>query len=169
MINIRYDDPVPSTLMTLFTGQENPVFNWLPNMDTTNMIIPGSQSYYIITNRLRWINCDYFYDTSNANIIVSAGLPSNYTNANTIAYTVFNDIRSVIGMYGDANTRKFSTGRLPANKSVTVIVISKQGNDYYLGHEQAVTGTMPGTINQQVIVHPVITSLDNIKAYLNGL
>ena len=174
-VYIHYNDSPVSYLMNLFNGEEtNPAgFNWLPNMDTVNnRVFPLNQSTYeILTNRLHWINCDYFYDTTGIpQTIVSASLPANYTNANSIAYTVFNDMRSVIGMYGNATTRKFSSGKLPANKIITVVIISKQGNDYYLGHELVTTIGSSGAVNnQQVIVTPVITSLDNIKAYLNSL
>ncbi|MEP7163261.1 MAG: hypothetical protein ABI741_01130 [Ferruginibacter sp.] len=176
-INVKYDDPPVSGLMGLFNGIEaNPAapFNWLPNMDTlNNRVYTFNQSYEVLTNRLHWINCDYFYDTSSATprTTVSAVLPAHYTNANTVAYTVFNDLRSVIGMYGNDVSRKFSTGQLPSNKQVTVIIISKQGDDYYLGHQQALTMTpTAGTIgDQQVAVTPVKTSFENIQAYLNTL
>ena len=174
-VHIHYDDSPVSSLMNIFNGEEtNPAgFNWLPNMDTlNNQVFPLSQSTYeIISNQLHWINCDYFYDTTGVpETIVSANLPSNYTNANTVAYTVFNDMRSVVGMYGNAATRKFSSGKLPAGKIITLVIISKQGDDYYLGHEAVTITGSPGTINdQQVNVTPVITSLDNIKAYLNSL
>ena len=98
-------------------------------------------------------------------------MPAYYTNANTVAYTVFNEMRSVIGMYGNETTRKFGTGKLPSNKQVTVVIISKQGDDYYLGHQQALTNTpVPGSIgDQQVTVTPVKTSIENIIAYLDTL
>ena len=170
---IKYDDPAPASLMTRFDGDEtNPaIFNWLPTQDSLGSLSTLNQSYLLSTNRLHWINCDYFYDTSGIpRTTVSANLPSTYTNANTVAYTVFNDIRSVTGMYGNATTRKFCSGKLPANKIITVVIISKQGNDYFLGHEQVTTVGSSGTINnQEVTVAPVITSLDNIKTYLNSL
>ena len=170
----RFPDPAPSSLMKKFDGDEsNPVsFNWLQNQDTAfNNVSVLNQSYQVSTNTLRWINCDYFYDTSGIQqTSVYTILPYNYTNANSIAFTVFNDIRSVVGMYGNATTRKFSTGRLPVNKLITVVVISKQGNDYFLGHELALTNGVPGTVGfMPVTITPVITTLDNIKAYLDTL
>ena len=175
-INVKYNDSPVSTLMGVFNGVENSQsgFNWLPNFDSINNRVTAlNQSYEILSNRLQWINCDYFYDTSSASprTTVSAVLPPYYTNANTVAYTVFNDLRSVIGMYGNANTKKFSTGNLPSNKQVTVVIISKQGDDYYLGHQQALTiSPTAGNIgNQQVIVNPVKTSFENIQAYLSSL
>ena len=172
---ISFGDPQPSALMKLFNGDgTNPgSFNWIPDQDTSNLVSTQvALTYSIKTNQLHWINCDHFYDTTGIpQTIVSANLPASYTNANSIAFISFNDIRSVVGMYGNVVTRKFSSGRLPANKSITVVVISKQGNDYFLGHQQSLTtGSSTGTINnQEVTVTPVITSLDNIKAYLDTL
>ena len=173
---LKFNDTPISGLMSLFNGIETgpTTFNWLPNTDTVNnrVVASPNQSYEIMSNHLQWINCDYFFDTTGIQrTIVSATLPAHYTNANTVAYTVFNDVRSVIGMYGNESTRKFSTGKLPVNKQVTVVVISKQGNDYYLGHEQALTAIgNAGTIGfQQVQVNPVKTSFDNIITYLNTL
>lgn len=171
---LEFDDPQPSALMNLFTGDESnlSLFNWLPTADTINRVFTSSQTYSIRTNRLRWINCDHFFDTTGIpQTIISAGLPLNFTNANSMAFISFNDIRSVVGMYGDVLTRQFSSGRLPANKQITVVVISKQGNDYYLGHQQSITnGSSTGTISsQEISVTPVLTSLSNIRAYLDTL
>jgi len=171
---LDFADPQPSPLMRLFTGDEsNPAaFNWLPLADTINSVIASGQTYSIRTNQLHWINCDYFFDTTGIpQTIVSANLPANFTNANSMAFISFNDMRSVVSMQGNVTTRKFSSGRLPANRQITVVIISKQGNDYYLGHEQALTaGSSTGTQNsQEVTVTPVLTSLDNIKTYLNSL
>ncbi|HMK03087.1 MAG TPA: hypothetical protein VK489_02805 [Ferruginibacter sp.] len=172
--NIRYSDGVPNPLMELFVGDETNTekFNWIPNPDTANnKLFIGSQSYEIYTNHLRWLNCDYFYDTAGIpRITVAAELPTYFTNANTVAFTVFKDIRSVVGMYGNVNTRKFSTGKLPAGKAITVVVISKQANDYYLGYESAVTlTTTTGNPLQPVPVKPIKKSLPDIIHYLSTL
>ncbi|MFM6924257.1 MAG: hypothetical protein ACKOU7_02050, partial [Ferruginibacter sp.] len=57
---------------------------------------------------MRWTGMDYFYDTTNISRVTLKVQAANYfTNANTIAYTVFRDFRSVVGMYGDAGSKKF--------------------------------------------------------------
>ena len=171
---VRYTDIPVNPLMTFFVGDDSNAerFNWLPNPDTANnKLIPGTQVYEIITNKLNWINCDYFYDTSNtARVNVAAELANYFTNANTIAFTVFKDLRSVVGMYGNASTRKFSTAKLPVGKVITVVVISKQGNDYFLGFESTVTVAVTnGTGTQFVSVKPVKRSLPDILYYLSTL
>ncbi|HRI23977.1 MAG TPA: hypothetical protein PLZ45_04850, partial [Ferruginibacter sp.] len=66
--------------------------------------------------------------------------------------------------------KKFKSPTLPVGKAITVVVISKQAGDYYLGYESAVTITpTSGTINQVVPVRPVKKSLPEIVAYLSTL
>lgn len=170
---LSYSHPAPLPQMKLFDGFETApgVFNWLPTQDSLAQVSSQGLTYQVSTNRLNWINCDQFYDTTGqARTILTLNLPANYTNGNSIAFTVFDDLQSVVGMYGNASTRKFSSGRLPANRPVTVVVISKQGNDYFLGHVSVTTTGVPGTINnQQVTVTPVISTLVNINAYLDSL
>ena len=172
-ILIRYPDVPLSTQMKFFAGDESNAerFNWLPVTDTLNTVGVGTQFYEINTNHLRWINCDYFYDTTGiSRVTVTADLEAYFTNANTMAFTVFKDLRSVVGMYGDISTRKFSTGKIPAGKAITVVVLSKQGNDYFLGSEHTVTALpTSGAATQHVVVKPVKRSLAEILNFLNTL
>ena len=171
-INIHYIDNPTNQLMKFFAGEEtNPErFNWKPNTDSNNFINIGTQAYEIYTNHLRWINVAYVFDLNSvAKVNIVAGLAPYFTNANTVAFTVFKDFRSVAGMYGNTNTRKFSTGKLPVSKAITVVVISKQGNDYFLGHESAITQIIAGNILQTIPVKPIKKSLPEILTYLSTL
>jgi hypothetical protein len=172
-ISIRYSDLPINPLMKLFFGEEllNGQFNWVPNNDTlTNFIGYGQQVYEITTNHLRWINLDYFYDTtgiSRSNI--SLQLPFNYTNANTTAFVVFKDIRSVIRMNAVVNEKRFVSGKLPNGKAAWVVVISKQGNDYFMSKETITTGVNAANGNQSLSLTPVKTTLADIKTWLATL
>lgn len=174
-IYLRYIDAPIVTNMKLFFGDESVPgrFNWLPNTDTgNNVVVPALQAYEIATNHLHWINVDYFYDTTGiTRNTVSAQLPSNYTNANTAAFLVFKEIRSVLRMDADVPEKRFISGKVPSGKTATVVVISKQGNDYFLGKESITTGInlTAGTINQRIPITPVKTGLADIKAYLATL
>ncbi len=172
--NIRYIDLPTNPQMKFFVGDEtNPErFNWLPNPDTANnTVFAGTQSYEIYTNRLRWISVAYLYDFNNTvKVNISADIASYFTNANTIAFTVFKDLRSVVAMHGNLNTRKFISPKLPVGKQITVVVISKQGNDYYLGYESTITqAAASGSTNQPVHIVPIKKSLPEILAYLATL
>jgi hypothetical protein len=171
--NIHYVDTPANTSMKFFAGDETSAerFNWRPNPDLANNFINiGSQAYEVFTNHLRWINLAYVVDVNSvAKVSVVADLAPYFTNANTIAFTVFKDMHSVVGMYGDINSRKFSTGKLPVGKAITVVVISKQANDYYLGYESAVTLASGGNLYQSVLVKPIKKSLPEILSYLSSL
>ena len=173
-IQIKYPDAPISTQMRFFGGDESNTehFNWLPDTNTSsNNVIPNTQGYEITTNHLHWVSSDYFYDTTGiSRVSVTADLAAYFTNANTIAFTVFTDFRSVVGMYGDISSRKFSSPRLPVGKAITVVVISKQGNDYFLGYTNTVTATPAvGGTTQTVTVKPVLRSLSDILSFLNSL
>jgi hypothetical protein len=171
-VHIKYTDVPVNTAMKLFYGEEPAPgrFNWVPNTDTANFIAAGQQVYEITTTRLRWINCDYFYDTAGINrTVVATQLPSSYTNANTTVFLAFKDFRSVLGMYADVPERRFVSGKVPAGKLAVVVAISKQGNDYFLGKETITTGLNVTTNVHKVMLNPVKTSLADIRAYLATL
>lgn len=173
-INIRYVDLPVNQLVKFFVGDEsNPDrFNWLPNPDIANNTIAITPlAYEIQTNRLRWISLAHLYDFNNAGSVrIAANMAAYFTNSNTTAFTVFRDFKSVAGMHGEFSLRKFVSGKLPVGKQVTVVVISKQGDDYYLGTESAVTQSpSSGAAFQTVHIVPVKRSLPQILSYLSTL
>jgi hypothetical protein len=174
-INIRYTDLPVNPQMKFFIGDETNTqhFNWLPTPDpSADTIVMGTQAYEIYTQRQRWISVATLFDANitTPKVQVSADVAPYFTNGNTIAFTVFKDIRSVIEMKPDLSTRKFMTGKLPVGKQVTVVVISKQGDDYYLGFESAVTQILGSTPTiQPVHIVPIKKSLPEILAYLSTL
>jgi hypothetical protein len=171
-INIKYSDTPIISLMKFFAGDETSShFNWIPNPDpNNNTFIAGSQHYEILTNRLRWISGSHQFDFTGFNKInVSATLAPYFTNTNTIAFVVFKDFRSVVSMRADFNSRKFITGKLPSGKAITVVVISKQVNDYYLGYSAAVTSSPTPSTTQFIPVTPIKRSLPDILNYLSTL
>lgn len=174
-ISIRYADLPINPLVKFFIGDETNAerFNWLPTpTPSADTIIVGTQAYEILTRRLRWINIGALYDAANsvAKVTVAADMETHFTNANTIAFTVFKDMYSVAAMHAEVSSRKFVSSKLPVGKEITVVVISKMGNDYYLGYTPAVTQT-PSSIPliQHVRVAPVKRSLAEILSYLNSL
>ena len=172
-ISIKYNDSSPSSLMKLFYGDEsNPErFNWLPTtLNSRDSVRVTSQGYEIVSERLRWINCDYFADSSGARMNIIASLPADFTNSNTSVYLVFKDIKSVVGMYGDALSKRFSSSKVPSGKIAVVISITKKGNNsYYLGYQNITTGQTSLNGNQVVPLKPQPTSITDIKAYLSTL
>jgi hypothetical protein len=171
-VYIKYYDSSPSPLMKIFYGDENNIerFNWIPSLNSSTIIGVTQQGYEIFSEKLRWINCAYFSDSSGARVSVTASLPADYTNANTSVYLVFKDINSVVGMYGDVTSKKFTSPKIPVGKTAVVVSITKKGtNSYYLGHENIVTGQTGLNGNQTIILKPQPTSLSDIKTYLGTL
>lgn len=172
-IYIKYNDAGASSLMRLFYGDESNAerFNWVQSTSNTQSAIGvTSQGYELFCQQLRWINCDYFADTTAGRITVTASLPADYTNANTSVYLVFKDLKAVAGMYGDITTKKFSSSKVPSGKAAIVVSITKKGtNSYYLGHETIITGQTNLNGIQTVPLSPQPTSLSDIKAYLATL
>jgi hypothetical protein len=174
-IQVRFPADIPiQTQMKLFFGDEtNPEqFNWLPNTDPVNNTFNiTTQNYEIQTNHLHWLGADYFYDTTGiSRTMVTATLDPQFTNANTLVYAVLKDYRSVVGMYGDVTNRKFTSIKLPVGKDIIIVVISKQGNDYFMDQKLITTQLpIPNSSTQLVPVKPVITTLANIKAFLGTL
>ncbi len=174
-VYVKYADPAPSTAMKVFFGDETNInqFNWLPAQDSSSVNASsqgGLIGYVISSGNLRWINCDRFSDTTGQRVNVVASLPIDYTNANTSVYLVFHDIQSVMTMYGDPGTKKFSSVKVPVGKIVTVVSITKKGsNSYYLGHETVTTGQTGTAAGQIVPLSPQPTSLSDIRAYLATL
>ena len=73
-------------------------------------------------------------------------------------------------MNADVTERRFISGKVPNGKAATVVAISKQGNDYFLGKTIITTGVNVTSSNvQKVILNPVKTSLADIKAFLATL
>jgi hypothetical protein len=172
-IYIKYNDSSPSSLMRLFYGDESDPqrFNWIQSTSNTQTAIGvTSQGYELFSTQLRWINCDYFADTTGGRVNVMASLPADYTNANTSVYLVFKEMKSVVGMYGDATTKRFSSPKVPSGKVAVVVSITKKGtNSYYLGHETITTGQTSLNGIHTVPLRPQPTSLTDIKAYLATL
>lgn len=176
-IQLHYGYNYVTSKMKLFNPDditpETQQFNWLPCSDTlngNNKVVPYSEGYDIYTNRLKWLNCNYFYSiNSDDSVKISLTLPTNFTNANTISYVVVNDENSVLGMQGDVASKKFISGAVPHGKTVKVISITKEGNLYYLGQNSFVANRQSAGRYQNVNINPTKISLEAIKDFLNNL
>lgn len=173
-LTLHYNIIAPAQGMQVFNGTEDITsgFNWLPNTDTAfNNVSVSLNGYEVRTNRLKWLHTARLFDTAGiAQTSLSLKLPPNYTNANTLAYISFNDMQCVAAMYGNPGLRTFVSGNLPVNRQITVVVISKQEGDYYLGRQVTNTsGTVTGASTQELNLTPVKTPFSAVKTYLETL
>ena len=90
-----------------------------------------------------------------AQTTLSVKLPSNYTNNNTICYAAFNTVECVAGFKTNVDLRTFISPLLPVNKAITVVVISKQAGDYYLGTFQTTTTIGAGSPTSTIFITPI--------------
>lgn len=169
-ISLKYSSNIAAPGMTVYnaTGDLQSGFSWVPNNDALrNKVLLTGSGFEVMINKTQWVHTAYIFDTVGIpQTKLSIKLPANYTNANTTVYVVFNDMHCVIEAKPDVASRAFNTIDVPANRSVTVVVLSKQSTDYYLGYQQVVTNV---TVPQAVNITPVKKSFENVVSYLNGL
>jgi hypothetical protein len=172
-ISLRFPSFPVNSAMQLFFGQDvaNGEFNWVTNIDTLNNTLAfGQQQYDIVTNRLRWINLDYFYDTVGlSRTTIQLKLPPNYTNVNTTCFLAFKEVNAVLRMQSNVAARLFTTGKIPDGKNAWLVTMSRQGNDYFFNTQAIVTGQSATGGVQSVTATPIKTSLPDIKAWLATL
>ncbi len=144
-------------------------FNWLANTDSaTNTVTTVNNGYQFNTNKLPWLQVAKPMEVNTSTqTVIKIKLPPNYTNSNTAAFIVFNDVNCVVNCKADVDAKKFISPALPANKSITIVVLSKQVTDYYLGYTQTITTNTNSM--QEVIVTPTLKPLSNINSYLSTL
>jgi hypothetical protein len=181
-VTIRtFDTSAVASTMKLFTGAAVNAnqFTWTPftgAQGTTAFVntwrdsaAPGrtNMGYEFTFPNLRWINCDYFRDTTNLTRNFAVRMTADtFTNQNTAVFAAFRDIRAVVKLWGDSASRTFTIPPhyrgLPIGNVVTVVTVSKIGERYYLG-------VVPNTTianNLVVPVTPIAKTRDEILAYL---
>lgn len=172
-ITLGYPSASILTAGKLFYGyQSGNIFNWiLTGANIPGYVTASLQGYEIKTSQVGWVSPAQVYQSSEPKTIVTADLPPYFTNANTSVFLVFKNMLSVICMYGNSSTKKFSSIPVATGNDVTVVVISKQGNDFYLGHKDTVTALPSSTSvsSQSVAITPIKVSIDDIRFYLESL
>ena len=164
------DTPVLQSMKT-YHGQTfiNGNNSWLPGVDTSLNFVQSANNYYrVFTNNQGWNMAGMVYNNATTpSTNLSLALPANFTNANTIAYISFNDMRSVLPLTGNAITRKFTASAVPGNLPITVTVMSKIGNNYYLAQSLVTTDAQNNT--QTITLTPAASSLQEINSFLDTL
>ena len=181
-IKIKYADIVdPVSNMQVFYGRESlpipsgaldPDQTWVRDQDTswikTFVKQTGSgliKGYELQANKLRWISAHRYLDSTVAKTNIYAILPPNFTNKNTLVFTVFDKSRTSLALEGDLTTRSFTTGNIPLGSKITLISLSLIGSDLYLGTK--VVNDVGTVVNYSFT--PVKQSLGQILDYLNSL
>lgn len=181
-IKIKYYDIAPALPnMQAFYGKETFPFpvgtldsahTWKRDIDTSYIKTFVKQSgstyktgYELIATKLRWISAHRYLDSTVAKTNIYAILPPNCTNKNTQVFAVFDKSRTVLALSSDLTTRSFKTGNIPLRAKITLVSISKIGNDLYLGTK--LINDVGTVVNYSIT--PEKKSLNQILDYLNAL
>ena len=169
-LNIQYRESQYNPSIKLFYGTDSGqnFTNWNANSYPLNNVTPFDDKYEINTVQLGWINAGNVMDSNSQTISVNIDLAKQFTNANTMAWLVFKNHRSVVLLKADIMNKKFSSAGIPIGQEATVIVISRQVDDYYLGSKDILISASNG--NQLTVpVKPIKTSLDALSHYIDLL
>lgn len=153
----------------VISGQLNNSWSGISDSSLNNVGYLGqsaTQQYQLFTNQQQWIGVYDTIQTGNSSQRIQAILPSNYTNGNTVAYLLIDQLNAVIPMIADYDLKQFYSPVINPGQTGKLVVISKQGNDYFLGH-RTFTGNSNGTLG--VTVTPTLSSIAEILAYLDTL
>jgi len=170
-LGVNFTEANNTASMDFFSGTETfSGFTWQPNPDIiNNSISTVAGGYQMQTNRLGWTGYARFFDTTGlSRRKLMADLPANYTNANTLLFAVFDNQASVIALSPDVSSRKFVSPLLPDGKTVSLVAISKQEDDYYFAKTPVLISGI-GTGNQVVPMTALKKTLPEIIALLAAL
>ncbi|MEI6086996.1 MAG: hypothetical protein WCR66_05380 [Bacteroidota bacterium] len=181
-LKIKYSDiQDPVSNMQVFYGRETFPFpngaldeahTWVRDQDPSWIKTFVKQSgnsykkgYELVAKRLRWISAERYLDSTVAKTNIYAILPPNYTNKNTQVFVALDKNRTVLALNSDISTRSFTTKNIPLKAKITLVSISKIGDDFYLGTK--VVNDVGTVINYSIT--PEKKTLGQILDYINSL
>lgn len=178
-ISIKVSDPDPRERMELFYGNDDNT-EWLQadndpnawdNVQNAEWFFQDSQNviagfgYSCFSDSTDWINVDVFFEIpQEQRTDVCVELPDEFTNKNTAVFMVFDDYKSIVSLYGNADAEKFCEpyASTPLGFKVTFIVISEMGDDLYLFAKKSTSITS----HHVEYITPVKTPYEEIKNYI---
>lgn len=177
-IIIRYNEQQPNQNMKLFYGASD--ISYPVPVNVSNGWVSASANCYVkpivrkfngyyyyayeaSTDRLKWINIAASLPQGLNLTTLNVYLPDLFSNANTQAYVVFKDARSIVKLTGDAGSRKFVAPNIPSGVHAMIITLSKTAEDYFLGVQDVITSDKP------LQVKPEKVRLDQIINFINSL
>jgi hypothetical protein len=152
------------------TGTDQNIFinEWFVTLDSSNQQFLSGFGYQFNCELFKWINVDIFADVPEEDkTTVCAELPEIYTNENTVIFMYFNDSKSILALYPDADEMKWCEpyGATPKGFKVTFIVISSQGEDvFHFALQEAVISE-----NHTEFIEPEETSFEDIVKAIENL
>jgi hypothetical protein len=121
--------------MQLFEGQTvADTFSWTPVDSTWVGVDTINNNYNVYFDSLKWINCDYFYNSGTLSTVNAEPTGHGVTLTDVRAFMVFTNINSVAPMNASGNL--FTSGSsysAPVGEAVTIVIIGMDGTQFFLG------------------------------------
>lgn len=128
--------------------------------------VPFTYVYQLYTNHLGWINCDYFWNTTDPQVTIYAVYPDGFDCDNTVCYLVFPDELSVANMNcsGIVDGTEFSN--IPDGIEAVICALS-----YDPDSETFYSAYAPITVSADLETELTFseTTVQAFEAYINGL
>ncbi|MBY0348486.1 MAG: hypothetical protein GTN67_04860 [Hydrotalea flava] len=173
-ITIQWMDDNVNNAMQFYSGSSNTGGQYEVNWQQDNngsvtrwdTLVNGMHKtgYRLQSPHLQWMGANYLMDTTQATTNLNVVLPLNFNNKNTIAFAVFNNVKSVIRLTPSAIEKGFYTTNLPTNANITIVSISLINNSFYLG-----TNTLFGLSAGLQKLYPKKISVQSLNVFLNSL
>lgn len=159
---IPYNDNISSEFKELLKNEiveTTAYFSDCEGCDSTVPIYnPESIKYYSFeTSSLGYINCDFFINEKLHNLTVSTD------QSNSEIYLVLENLNSLLYPWFLDDSKNEFTFSLPDNLSATVLVYSKQGEDFYYGLKKINSGASNINIKQEK------TSIEKLRKRIKNL
>lgn len=142
--------------------------------DTTNWNPGGNGlfSFDFEIDSIGWINCDYFYNSSDPLTGVQVELPDSFNGNNSAVFIYYNTINSVASLYDSDNDGIFDLGAsysTPVGMDISFIVLSENstGNFYYTIINSTIVNGHYQTISSSDMMGPV--SATDVQNAINML
>jgi len=167
----------PSSQMQLFTAAEiNQNADWnlaqgvqvnVVALDTA-VSTQGGFAYDFSSTTLGWLNCDYFWNSTDPQTAIKATVASQFNPDNCLVIVSFNGLNAASRFWSyNASNNQFSPGgsyTLPIGLPVHFVAIAEINQQYYFADENA---TIVNNHNQSLDLNPV--TLDSIQVALGNL
>lgn len=139
--------------------------------DTINGTNPVSYYNFLYANpNLNWINCDYFYNSTNPKTFVTINLQGNQTIENTVVFIYFEQFNSVLTLHGEIvnGQHRFvippGYSGIPININASIFAISKIDEQFYYNKTDFLVSE-----NYSTTIDLTEISEENLNLIIDGL
>lgn len=169
-ISVQLKEAQPQSNHQIYYGIDN---GWQTANDSSNVslwttVLQGTTTtmgYQYLFKKFNWISCSSMFDTTLPKVNIITYLPVNYTNANTTVFAVFKQHKAVVRAIPELSNRTFMLPRIPLNKQVLIISLTKIANGFYVGINEVTSSA-----NQQPVqIIPVRKTESEMRAIISAL